>query len=61
MSRFILGNCIDVMGHFPDSAVDFMSGTGCTDYVRGNTVLPPDPKIPSGCEGKRYALLAGRR
>jgi DNA modification methylase len=24
MSRFILGNCIDIMGGFPDRAVDFI-------------------------------------
>lgn len=32
---------------------------GGADHARGNAVLSPDPKLPSGCEGKRYALLAG--
>ncbi|PCG46967.1 hypothetical protein CO991_26065, partial [Escherichia coli] len=30
MSRFVLGNCIDVMARIPDNAIDFMSGSSCT-------------------------------
>lgn len=30
MSRFILGNCVDIMASFPERAVDFMSGSSCT-------------------------------
>ncbi len=30
MSRFVLGNCIDVMARIPDNAIDFMSGSCCT-------------------------------
>ncbi|MBL6349164.1 hypothetical protein JNB34_18820 [Escherichia coli] len=33
MSRFVLGNCIDVMARIPDNAIDFMSGSSCTLLV----------------------------
>lgn len=51
MSRFVLGNCIDVMARIPDNAIDFI----LTDppYLVGFVTVPgaPSPAIKpmSGC------------
>ncbi len=52
MSRFVLGNCIDVMARIPDNAIDFI--TDLTDppssvFVTVRGVPLPAIKPMNGC------------
>ena len=51
MSRFVLGNCIDVMARIPDNAIDFMSPTRHISSVSVTVPGAPSPAIKpmSGC------------